>query len=330
MHVIKSFLWNEAIMATISILIYFVLGLALLYFGADRLIRGSSSLALILGVSKLVIGLTVIAYGTSSPELFVSVLAAYQKKADLAIGNVIGSNIFNILGILGLCAIIRPAPVPRQVLTLEMPIVLAVSFLLPLLLLDGDLSHLDGATLFGVIILYTLFQIIYHDKRLLAKEKEPLEAMPIPVMTKNKSWGFIILGFVFLVAGAHFFINSALQIAKWSGLSEAVIGVTLVAIGTSLPELATSIVATTRGQHEISIGNIVGSNIFNIAGILGIAALIAPMNVNIYTPLIQRDIPIMIMTAAVFYTIILIRKRIDRLTGVCFLIAYASYTYYLL
>jgi len=270
---------------------YFLLttGLFLLYFGADWLVRGSSSLARSMNISPLVIGLTVVAFGTSAPEMVVSAVASLQDKSMIAIGNVVGSNICNIALVLGTTALIMPIRASHSVVKRDIPIMLLVSVYLLLLSFNSEISRLEGLSLFTGIILYTLFN--YH-----ISKKETL-----PILSAEKSMGkrveselenigyvesrakqavMIFTGIAGVLIGAQVLINNAVIIMKTFGVSEKFIGLTIVALGTSIPELATSVVAAMRKELDISIGNLVGSNVFNLLSVIGITALIRPIPIS--------------------------------------------------
>ena len=253
-------------------------GLVLLAAGAEGLVRGSSALALRFGVTPLVVGLTVVAFGTSSPELFVSVQAAYRGESGIALGNIVGSNISNVALILGLSAIARPMAVRSELIKREVPVMIAVTVGLCLLLLDGLLSRLEGFALVVGSIGYTTFAYIAarRDRSVLVAE-EFKEALTEPRRAAWLNMLFVVMGFVLLLAGANLLLIGAVAVAEQFGVSQIVIGLTIVAIGTSLPELATSVVASVRREPDVAFGNAIGSNILNILLILGIAALIRPI-----------------------------------------------------
>jgi len=252
-------------------------GLVLLYFGAERLVHGAASLALRFGLTPLVVGLTVVAFGTSAPELVVSVGSALEGRGGLAIGNVVGSNIVNVALILGLSVLIRPALVKTQLLRLDVPLMIAASALLFVLLLDGVLNRVEGAFLFAGLIAYTGFNIWQSRREQAAVQTDLAEVLPTPSGSVGRDVGWVAVGLVVLVVGAQFLVSGAVSIAEAAGLSEAFIGLTIVAIGTSLPELATSVVAALRGEGDIAVGNVVGSNVFNLLGILGLSSMLAPL-----------------------------------------------------
>ena len=262
-----------------SYFLFIAVGLLLLYVGAEGLVRGSSALALRFGVTPLVVGLTVVAFGTSSPELVVSVRASLDNNGPLALGNVIGSNICNVALILGLSAMIRPMKVHLQVVRTEIPVMIGTSLVLLLFLFDGSIGRLKAFFLFAGIIFYTVFSILRARKerdKLQEKELVPGGMSGL----SHRLWLsiiFILVGLLMLVAGASSLVKGAIGVAQSLGVSQAVIGLTIVAIGTSLPELVTSIVASIKKEEDIAIGNVVGSNIFNILAILGAAGLVNPM-----------------------------------------------------
>lgn len=308
-------------------IVWLAIGLGLLAAGAELLVRGASRLARAAGVSPLVIGLTVVAYGTSTPELTVSVQAAWRGAADLAVGNVVGSNIFNVLLILGVSALAAPLVVAAQIIRREVPIMIAVSVGLLVLALDGQLSRGDGTLLLGGIVAYTVLSIRASRRERAAVQAEFAGALPGAAGGALGSVALVAAGLALLVVGTGSVVDNAVVVARSLGVSELVIGLTLVAGGTSLPELATSVLAAVRGQRDIAVGNIVGSNIYNILAILGAASLVAPVSVS--HAALWFDIPVMIAVALACLPIFLSHARITRSEGVCFLAAYAAYITYL-
>lgn len=302
-------------------------GLALLYVGAEGLVRGSTALALRLGLTPLVVGLTVVAFGTSSPELVVSVQASLTGNGPIALGNVIGSNICNVGLILGLAALIRPLNVHVQLLRLDVPLMLLTSILLTLLLRDSGLARPEGLLLTIGIVLYTTFNVWKARREHTAAQQEFADVIP---SIETKAWRdvlFVLGGIALLIVGAHLLVSGAVAIAERLGLSKAVIGLTIIAVGTSLPELATSLVAAARGEGDIAIGNVVGSNVFNILAILGFAALL--------NPLYAHEIGLVdlgVMTAFALLILPLMRSgfRLTRWEGALLLGLYAAYVVYLL
>jgi cation:H+ antiporter len=312
-----------------------IAGLALLVAGAEFLVRGASKLAVLAGISPLVIGLTIVAYGTSSPEMAVSIHASLSGKADISLGNVVGSNIFNVLAILGLASIISPLPVAQQLIRLDVPIMIVVSGVLFLFSLDGNLNHLEGSVLFLGAVVYTVFLIYQSRKETnLAVQAEYQQEYGGQERNGINVWGInlvlILGGLVLLVLGSQWLTTSAVTIARTVGLSELVIGLTLIATGTSLPELASSVIASLKGEQDIAVGNVVGSNIFNILAVLGLAAVFSPTGVPVASAALNFDIPFMVAVAVACLPIFFSGNRINRLEGVMFLFYYAAYTIYLI
>lgn len=320
---------------TLMTLAYLIAGLVLLVAGAEVLVRGASKLAAQFGIPPLIIGLTVVAFGTSAPETAVSVQAALNGSGDLAIGNVVGSNIANVLLILGLTALIAPLTVSRQLIRLDIPIMIGASLLVFALAWDGSLSRLDGALLFAGILAYTAFLII-SSRREKAREgaDEFATEFGLNETPKPYAWlfnlGLIIAGLVLLVSGANLLVEGAVSLARVLGLSELVIGLTVVAIGTSLPELATSLMAALKGERDIAVGNIVGSNIFNLLCVLGLASLIAPSAIPVAANALAFDFPVMIAVAIACLPIFFNGYCIKRWEGAVFIGYYALYTVYLI
>jgi len=337
---------------TIAILL--LCGAALLVFGAELLVRGASRIAVAAGISPLVIGLTVVAFGTSAPELAVSLGATFAGEPDIAVGNIVGSNIFNVLFILGVSALIVPLAVQQQVVRFELPIMLAVSVALLLAALDGTLGRAEGALLFGGLIAYLLY--LARQGGVAGVPPESGASPPADHVTAGASGGrkvatdpakggvrsprglrallgstlLALFGLVLLVAGSRFFVNGAVALATLLGVSQTVIGLTIIAAGTSLPELATSVLAGIRGERDIAVGNVVGSNIFNILGILGLCGLLAPEAVRVDVTMLRFDIPVMVAVAVITLPILFTGYRITRLEGMLFLGYYAAYTIFLI
>nr|WP_298135730.1 calcium/sodium antiporter [uncultured Pseudomonas sp.] len=319
---------------TLMTLVYLLAGLVLLVAGAEVLVRGAAKLAAQFGIPPLVIGLTVVAFGTSAPETAVSVQAAFNNSGDLAIGNVIGSNIANVLLILGMTALVAPLIVSRQLIRLDVPIMIGASLVVYALAWDGSLSRLDGALLFAGVLGYTTFLIISSRKDKTAAADDEfakefgLDEAPKPHATAI-NLGLLIAGLVLLVAGSNFLVEGAVGLARALGLSELVIGLTVVAIGTSLPELATSIMAAIKGERDIAVGNIVGSNIFNLLCVLGLASLVSPSAIPVAANALAFDFPVMIAVAVACLPIFFSGYRINRWEGLLFLAYYLAYTAYL-
>ena len=298
-------------------------GLAMLFFGAEWLVKGSVTIANKLRMSQLVIGLTIVAFGTSTPELAVSISSATKGISDVALGNVVGSNIANIGLILGLSAFIAPIAVSRKTLRKEIPLMIGISFLLLAVSIDGSISFYDGILFVGGILIFTIFS--YKTTR-----KEVVETVISNEKNDSsfsKSIILIIIGLILLTVGAFFTVDNAVIIAKEIGLSERIIGLTLVAVGTSLPELITSIVAAKRGHTDISVGNILGSNIFNILAILGISSSITAISVN---DSMWTDYVFMILFAVILLPIIKTGLKIGKIEGILLVAGYVGYTAFLI
>ncbi|MBS4001610.1 MAG: calcium/sodium antiporter [Desulfobulbaceae bacterium] len=303
-----------------------ILGTVMLYYGAEGLVKGSVKLAFRIGITPLIIGLTVVAFGTSSPELVVSLSAGYQGSSEIAIGNVIGSNICNIALILGLAALIRPIQVKMQLIKADITIMIAFSILVFFFIIDGEISQFEG-----VILVISLFAYIYYNVWLSKKnnQKIELEDLDIPKSKTDKPILDILLivaGLVILMLGAHTFLEGAIRIAKYIGASNAIIGLTVVAFGTSLPELATSVVASIKNEGDISIGNAVGSNIFNLLMILGATGLFYSINTGGISYL---DYGVMIGTSAIIIPMALFGMKIGRINGAILILIYIAYMSYL-
>jgi cation:H+ antiporter len=305
-------------------------GLALLVGGGEALVRGSARIAALAGVSPLVIGLTVVAYGTSTPELVVSVLAAAEGKADIAVANVVGSNVFNVLFILGACGLIAPLVVTSQLFRRDVPVMVAVSLLLLPLGADGRIGAAEGALLLGGLAAYNVWVVR-------AARREPALAVAVGEAERRRegkgAWlmssALVLGGLGLLVLGARWFVAGSVDLARAAGVSETVIGLTIVAAGTSLPEVATSVLATLRGQREIAVGNVVGSNIYNVLAILGISGLAAPGGLAV-SPSIERfDLPVMAAVAVACLPIFFTGRRIARAESLLFLGYYTAYVLYL-
>jgi cation:H+ antiporter len=316
-------------------LILFILGFVLLVGGAELLVRGASTLAIAIGISPLVVGLTVVAYGTSAPELAVTVNAALAGQSDLGLGNVIGSNIANILLVLGMAAATGTLVVQPQLIRQEIPLMIFASLAVLVMGLDGAIGRVDGLILFSGAIIYTVYVVRQSRQNMKAEQNDSAAAFTQKQALKNNpkkvllQLGMIVAGLALLVTGADWLINGATKIAELLGISKLVIGLTVVAVGTSLPEIATSVIAGVRGQRDIAVGNAVGSNIFNILLVLGFAAVLAPAGVLVSRTALTFDIPIMIAVALTTLPIFFTDSRIDRWEGVLFLMYYAAYTVYL-
>lgn len=321
-----------------------ITGLVILVLGAEGLVRGASSLAAKLRISALVIGLTVVSFGTSAPELTVNLVSALQGSTDLAVANVVGSNIVNILLILGICALIVPLAVKSSTVWKEIPLALLGVFLIFILGNDSlfdklpfnTLTRTDGIALLALmaIFMYYIFGMAKSDrekvtdkkidKQLVDNEDSAIKLYSVPI-----SIGITILGLIGLVLGGKLLVSGAVSIAEGAGLSEALIGLTIVAIGTSLPELATSVVAALRKQADIAIGNIVGSNIFNVFFVLGVTSTISPLPIS---SSLNFDITVSIIATALLFLFMFIggKRRLVRWEGIVFLFMYVLYLSYLI
>ena len=300
-----------------------IAGIALLYYGAEYLIKGGVSIALKLKVPALVIGLTLVAFGTSAPELVVSIDATLKGSGDISIGNVLGSNICNIALILGLSAVIAPLTVQKKLYRFDLPLLTVTSILMGIFcLLSGGITRWQGGIFFAGILTYTIYSI-YAGKKSGADDEDVSSSK---IYSYAVSVLFVAGGLIGLVAGAKLFVNAAIFIARAGGISDAVIGLTVVALGTSLPELATSVVAACKGEQDIAIGNVIGSNMFNILCILGIAPLISP----IHAPEINWiDLGTMIFLTVSLFPIVRTNWKISRAEGAFLLLIYIAYTAYL-
>jgi cation:H+ antiporter len=304
-------------------------GLIALTVGGELLVRGASALASALGVSPLVIGLTVVAFGTSSPELMVTLQASLSGSPDLAVANVVGSNIFNVLFILGACALMAPLLVSSQLVRIDVPILIASSFLLLACASGGRISSLEGGAFVALAAVYTVFLIRKSRTESKLVQEEFARLLP-PRHSLARHAGFVLAGLALLALGGGWLVRGAVALAAFFGVSDTVIGLTIVAAGTSLPEVATSLLATLRGQREIAIGNVVGSGIYNILLILGLGALVAPTGLPINPEVLRLDIPIMIGAAVACLPVFLSGFQISRWEGGLFLAVYGLYSAHLL
>ncbi|HLF64349.1 MAG TPA: calcium/sodium antiporter [Saprospiraceae bacterium] len=311
-----------------------IIGLIFLIIGAEALVKGASKIARAVGISPLVIGLTVVAFGTSSPEMAVSVMAVSEGNSDIALGNVVGSNIFNILFILGLCALILPLIVAQQLIRLDVPVMIAASLIVMLFGFDGRLMAWEGLVMVTIGFVYTVYIIRESRKE---KNKEVLKEYQEEYGKDNKGKGkiwlsvlFVIAGLAFLILGSRWLVEGAVYIAHTLGVSDLVIGLTIIAAGTSLPEVATSIIATIRGERDIAVGNVVGSNIFNILFILGISSMVGKGGIGVAESAIIFDIPVMLAVAIACLPIFFTGRKIERWEGGIFLFYYIAYTVYLI
>ncbi len=311
-----------------------IAGLILLTWSADRFVFGASAFARGVGVSPLLIGLTIVAFGTSAPEIVVSVLASLQGNPGLAVGNAIGSNIANIALVLGAAAVVAPLAIGRGMVRRELPILLLVSFGVLLLLVNGELGRPEGSVLLGGLVAFTVWMALTARRA----QQAPSEDTPavvrgmVETLPDNDRLGpaiaWLVVGLLLLLASSQALVWGAVEIAEQLGVSDLVIGLTIVAVGTSLPELATSVVAAFRREAGLAIGNVVGSNLFNLLAVLAVPALIAPLAID--ADVLARDYPVMLaLTVALFLIALGRRGQIQRWQGALLLIAFASYLVYL-
>ena len=313
--------------------ILFIAGLVALLAGAESLVRGASRIALSFGVTPLVVGLTIVALGTSSPELAVSIGAVLAGNSDLAIGNVIGSNIFNVLVIIGLSALAAPLVIHAQVVRQEVPIMIGAALLLAVVILDARLGRLDGALLLVLLAGYIVFLVRQARAETRRTQHEYEEAMP-----RQDAWDrhwsvqllLIAAGLGLLVLGSEWLVSSSVAFARALGVSDLIIGLTIIAAGTSLPEVATSVLAALRGERDIAVGNAIGSSTFNILGCLGAAGLVSSSGLTIAPAVMNFDLWVMVAVSVACLPVFMAGRQIGRLTGVAFIAYYAAYVTYLI
>jgi cation:H+ antiporter len=299
--------------------------------GAEVLVRGAVGLAAAVRISPLVIGLTVVAFGTSAPELVVSMRASLTGQPEIAVGNVVGSNIFNVLVILGLSALIVPLRVDQQLVRLDVPLLIVVSLAVYGMALNGLIGQLEGGVLAAALVVYTVW-LIRKSRRenssavLGEYSAEFAERTPSTPGRMLMFVGAVAAGLGMLVLGAELFVDSAVTIARGWGLSELVIGLTLVAAGTSLPEVATSLVAAFKGERDIAVGNVVGSNLFNLMCVLGLTGLVTPGGIPVGAEAVAQDLPVMVLVAVACLPVFLIGHAIERWEGLVLLAFYGLYT----
>ena len=303
----------------ISSLLFLILGSVLLYFGADWMVKSSVHIASKLNISRFVIGLTIVAFGTSLPEMGVSLKAAFFDKSGIAIGNIIGSNITNVLLVLGTCALISPITISYTKIRKDIFIYLGVCVVLVFLLWDGFLDRWEGIILFTGVVIYTVYSFM--SGKLYDEEIEDT--------ISNWYWttALLVSGIVILYIGSEFFIEGAIKFAKIIGVSELIIGMTVVALGTSLPELVISVVAATKNEHSISVGNIIGSNLFNIMSVLGLVSIIIPLPVE--KSIFNFEIPVMIGSGLILIPLSLMNKPISKLLSILMLFGYSIFIFIL-
>ncbi len=300
-------------------LLYFLAGFSLLYFGANFLVRGSSSIAVSMGIKKIVVGLTIVALGTSMPEFVVSFFAAIEKADGVSVGNIVGSNLANILLVLGIAAVIRPIKARRRIFLLELPVLLFITILFVLFCIDGTLVGYEGGIMLAVFIAYMTFIIINRKVR----EGADIEIVPMETGHLIKNSLLTISGLGGLIIGGQLTVRGAIGLAQAFGISDLIIGLTIVALGTSLPELFTSIVAVLKKEDDISIGNIIGSNLFNTAFVLGIIPMIHTLKIDPHV--IWVDNFLMLGVTILFSVFLFIGRKLSRIDGVFLLILYALF-----
>ena len=310
---------------------WLAVGLAILTAGAEVLVRGAVGLAAAARISPLVVGLTVVAFGTSAPELVVSLQAALSGTPEIAVGNVVGSNIFNVLVILGLSALIVPLRVDQQLVRLDVPLLIAISVAVYGMALDGRIDRLEGALLVAGLVTYTFWLVrksrSENSTEVLGEyEAEFSEQTPQTPGRLLLNLVMTAAGLGMLVLGADLFVDAAVSLARSWGFSELVIGLTLVAAGTSLPEVATSVVAACKGERDIAVGNVVGSNLFNLMCVLGITGVAAPGGISVGAEAVTQDLPVMVLVAVACLPVFLIGHAIERWEGVVLVAFYVLYT----
>lgn len=305
--------------------LFLLLGVGLLTIGGEALIRGSLAASQRLGVSPLLSGLVIVGFGTSAPELVVSVNAALNQQPDIAIGNVVGSNIANILLILGICALIAPMTIKPLALRRDAVTVVAASIFFLVLVGGSSLGRVDGVFLLSALLIYLIW--VYRSERIHAPSAELniAEAEEVHELPKSIAWtvSAVVIGLLLLISGSQILLIGAVGIAESLGVSEAVIGLTLVAVGTSLPELSISVIAALRRHADVAIGNILGSNIFNLFGILGVSALLQPLPVPVR--ILQFDQWVMLASSVLLFLFLYTGRRLSRLEGSVLLVAYGVY-----
>ena len=319
---------------TTTTIAFFCGGVVLLILGADVLVRGATRLALVARVSPLVIGLTVVAYGTSAPEAAVAIQSMYAQppKPELVIGNVVGSNISNVLLVLGIAAIAAPLLVRRQLVRITVPLMIVVSLVVWWMARDGEIGQIEGGILLAGAVVFTVLSILRSRKTTMAENAADVanhsEHRPM-VLQLSANLALVAIGLGMLVLGAQWLVEGAVTVAKLLNVSELIIGLTIVAVGTSLPEIATSLIASFRGQRDLAVGNVVGSNIFNILLVLGLCAAVSREPVVVPLAAIRFDIPIMLAVALACWPIFFTDWKISRWEGLALLTYYAGYVVFL-
>lgn len=320
--------------------VYLMIGIGLLLSGAEGFVRGAANLARLMGISTLVIGLTVVAFGTSLPEMVVSVLASAGDQSDIAVGNVVGSNCFNLMFILGAAAVVRATPIASQLLKMDIPLMILASVVGIIFAIDGNVSKLEGGILVASLVAYTALLIYLASREHVLKSgpgdasNDLSEIIGPDAVAPERSARRIVIdllwllgGLGLLILGGDLLVDAGTAIARGYGMSEIVIGVTIIAAGTSMPEVATSLVAAVRGEREIAVGNVIGSNIFNILGVMGSAALVAPKGLGIASSVANVDVWVMLAVSILVWVIVLYGRIITRWQGLFLLACYVAYTW---
>jgi cation:H+ antiporter len=313
--------------------LFFLLGLGALVAGAEALVRGASKIAMSLGISPLVVGLTIVAMGTSSPEVAVSVGAALSGNTDIAVGNVVGSNVFNVLFILGVSALITPLVVHSQIIRQEVPIRIGASVVLAVMVIDGSLSRMEAVMLLVLLVGYMVFLV-----RQSRAETAEIRDEYAGAVQRNGAWDshwaaqalLIAAGLGLLVLGSEWLVNAAVAFARALGVSDLIIGLTIIAAGTSMPEVATSIMAAVRGERDIAVGNVIGSNTFNILGCLGLSGVVSANGLGMSSAVLNFDLWVMLAVAFACLPAFMLRNEIGRRRGLMFLAFYVAYVAYLI
>ncbi len=297
-----------------------VIGLALLYFGSAMLVEGSASTAIMFSVRPVIVGLTIVSLATSAPELLVSLIAAIKESGGISIGNIIGSNVINVALVLGISAMIRPITIKKQIVKIEIPYMILISIIFWILCMDNRIGRTDGIILIMLLVLFLIYGVITAKDKNNNNNKNHHERNTVTIL---KNTFFIIAGIVLLGYGAHFVVKEAIFIAKIIGLSETFIGISVVAFGTSLPELATSAVAAARGESDISVGNVVGSNLFNICLVMGTVGIFNPMNID--PGLHKFQFPFMIFICLVLAALAFFRQGVGKISGGVYTLLFVVY-----
>lgn len=300
-------------------IVYFLTGFVLLYYGANFLVNGSSSIAVSFGVKKIVVGLTLVALGTSMPEFVVSLFSAIEKVDNISVGNIIGSNLANVLLVLGISSVIRPIKAKRRIFILDFPVLLVITAIFIIFCYNGRLVFYEGAILLTLFIAYMSYIIVNRK----VQEENVVEIKNIERGNIVKSLALSFLGLGGLVIGGNLTVRGAIGLARAFGISELIIGLTIVALGTSLPELFTSVIAVVKKEDDISIGNIIGSNLFNTAFVLGIIPMIYSLKID--TSVIKFENPFMMVVTILLFVFLFIGKKLSRIEGVFLLILYVLF-----